>query len=164
MVGVPASRAGPPDNGGSLFIYPSRHDRSSSIHWKELFDSADVGGFKPQRPPGIVAGTSDASRRASTSIGREEVEVDGSKRISDVSLDNCGDRLYFVYSKRARRGGFTLPLPPPPLHRRYFARPRENRASNSSSRRGGACTREVEVESELGNLSLAGERNIWLQG
>lgn len=40
--------------------------------------------------------------------------MDGSKRISDVSLDNCGDRLYFVYSKRARRGGFTLPLPPPP--------------------------------------------------
>lgn len=30
----------------------------------------------------------------------------GSKRISDVSLDNCGDRLYFVYT-REPRGGLT---------------------------------------------------------
>lgn len=28
--------------------------------------------------------------------------MDGSKRISDVSLDNRGDRLYFVYTREPR--------------------------------------------------------------
>lgn len=47
MVGVRrASRAGPPDNGGSLFIYPEPYEQTRLIVFhssRRLFDSADVG-------------------------------------------------------------------------------------------------------------------------
>lgn len=78
--------------------------------------------------------------------GRRE---SGSKRISDVSLDNCGDRLYFVYT-REPRGGLTaivdilLDRGEPEPHGLVLE----------------MCTRE---SGKLGNLSFRQEKNIWLQ-
>ena len=73
MVGVPAvaaaaSRAGPPDNGGSLFIYPSMRtdtaDRLPFIGKSFLIPqmSADPGAITAE-PPAIVAGTIATRRR-----------------------------------------------------------------------------------------------------
>lgn len=115
MVGVPASRAGPPDNGGSLFIYPSMRadttDRLPFIGKSFLIPQMSGALNRRGHTEGIVAGTSYASHRASTSIdiGREGGWVDGSKRISDVSLDNYGDRLYFAYTREPTYGGLVPP-------------------------------------------------------
>lgn len=162
VVGVPASRAGPPDNGGSLFIYPSmRADTTDRLPFiGKSFLIPQMSGALNRRGHRVSLRARATRASISIDIGREE---EGGRVEADVSLDNCGDRLYFVYTRE--HDVVVLPPsppspPPPPLlpHRRYFARPRENRVSNSSSRRGGACTREVEVESELGNLSLAGRK------
>lgn len=74
----------------------------------------------------------------------------GSKRISDVSLDNCGDRLYFVYT-REPRGGLT-PIVDILLDRGEPPRTRSRDVFARESRSG-----------KLGNLSFRQEKNIWLQ-
>lgn len=60
--------------------------------------------------------------------------MDGSKRISDVSLDNRGDRLYFVYTREPRSDLV------------------DDILLDRESRSG-----------KLGNLSFRQEKNIWLQ-
>lgn len=108
VVGVPASRAGPPDNGGSLFIYPSmRADTTDRLPFiGKSFLIPQMSGALNRRGHRVSlrprATRAIELRPRSTLEGREGGWVDGSKRISDVSLDNRGDRLYFVYTREPR--------------------------------------------------------------
>lgn len=112
VVGVPASRAGPPDNGGSLFIYPSmRADTTDRLPFiGKSFLIPQMSGALNRRGHRVSLRARATRASISIDIGREE---EGGRVEADVSLDNCGDRLYFVYTRE--HDVVVLPPSPPPL-------------------------------------------------
>lgn len=104
VVGVPAaaaSRAGPPDNGGSLFIYPSMRtdttDRLPFIGKSFLIPQMSGSGGFNRRPRLSLRVRATRERPSCFDLESTNAGARGLASVfRDVWLDNCGDRLYFV--------------------------------------------------------------------